>query len=139
MKSIKMLLLMILSISAMAETEVRTLKYSCLESRSYKYNFYEILKDGSRQFSITQVGIGFFHGESEIYHFNNPFIVDFGNVYMVTQNNGDRGYNFFRFENNNPPSEELGSFKVHGVMDVNPEEYNAGIMVRLMGCSKYGE
>jgi len=95
MKLASILFILFFSYTAMAE-EKKSLKYSCMINRSETLKIYEINTSGHLDISLLMDH--FLYGEKELVHLDHPFIVDYGGVYMVTQDFGRSGYFFLRFE-----------------------------------------
>jgi hypothetical protein len=95
MKFVSTIFILFFSYNSMAEEKI-TLKYSCMINRSETLKIYEVNTAGHSEISL-QID-HFLYGEKEVVHLDHPFIVDYGGVYMVTQDYGRSGYFFLRFE-----------------------------------------
>ena len=136
-KLFALLTVLFFSLTVMAE-ETKTLKYSCLMDKSDTLNLYEVNTSGRLEISI-QID-NFLTGEAEVARLNHPFIVNYGNVYMVTQNYGRSGYFFIRFEDGKKAApHDIGNSL--GMIDDNrflghSIGYNKGALSALANCSK---
>jgi len=139
MKKLFALVAVLFSLTVMAE-ETMTLRYSCQMNKSDILNVYEInLPDFRVDISIQ---IDNFHfGVKEVVGLINPFIVDYGGVYMITQDFGRSGYFFMRFENgkkaySNDYGNSWGRIDDNRFLGyANPSGFKKGALSSLANCS----
>jgi hypothetical protein len=138
MKSGILALVFLLSLNGFA-SENKIQKYNCLMNKSEALKVYMVEDNGAKQVSVSVDH--FLFGENEVVRLHQPSIIEYGDVFMVSENYGRSGYFFMRFENGKKASEvDIGD--ALGMVDDNRFNadrgfgYSPGQLSFIANCSK---